>query len=129
MLDFFKKMLGLKDKPLPRKEKEMLKKPELHEAVMEKKEKQEPEVVEPVEAVMETQEEEKEIQEEEKETQEEEKETQEEEKETQEEEEAYVTNMPEHNFDDSKDFHGVIDDEEHEGDRELAALEQEEESD
>ena len=112
-------MLGLKDKPLPRKEKEMLKKPELDEPVMEKKEKQEPEVVEPVEAVMEN------------------KEKQEPEvvepvepvMETQEQEEAYVTNMPEHNLVDSDDFNPVIDDEEHEGDRELRALEEEEESD
>ena len=117
MLDFFKKMLGLKDKPLPRKEKEMLKKPELNEPVMEKKEKQEPEIVkevllsavaEPVEPVVENKEEQKEAQEE---------------------EEAYVTNMPEHNLVDSDDFNPVIDDEEHEGDRELRALEEEEESD
>ena len=48
--------------------------------------------------------------------------------EEQENEEGYVTNMPEHNLVDSDDFNPVIDDEEHEGDRELRALEEEEES-
>ena len=48
--------------------------------------------------------------------------------EEQENEEGYVTNMPEHNLVDFDDFNPVIDDEEHEGDRELRAHDEEEES-
>lgn len=125
MFDFFKKLLGFKEKPLPPPHKEKVEFPPLPRPSPseEKLEKEDVDVVEeplvsavdavPVEPVM-------------KENEEQEPEVVET---TELEEEAYVTVMPEQNLNDSDDFNPVIDDEEHEGDRELRALEEEEESD
>ena len=132
MFDFFKKLLGFKEKPLPPPKEEVpfLPQPPKPSPSEEELEKEDVEFVEQLimeqQPVMEEQEvevveqpvmEEQEVEFVEQPVMEE-----------QENEEGYVTNMPEHNLVDSDDFNPVIDDEEHEGDRELRALEEEEES-
>ena len=132
MFDFFKKLLGFKEKPLPPPKEEVpfLPQPPKPSPSEEELEKEDVDVVEQLimeqQPVMEEQEvevveqpvmEEQEVEFVEQPVMEE-----------QENEEGYVTNMPEHNLVDSDDFNPVIDDEEHEGDRELRALEEEEES-
>ena len=132
MFDFFKKLLGFKEKPLPppKEEVPLLPQPPKPSPSEEELEKEDVEFVEQLimeqQPVMEEQEvevveqpvmEEQEVEVVEQPVMEE-----------QENEEGYVTNMPEHNLVDFDDFNPVIDDEEHEGDRELRAHEEEEES-
>ena len=120
MFDFFKKLLGFKEKPLPPPKEEVpfLPQPPKPSPSEEELEKEDVDVVE--ELIMEQQPfmDEQEVEVVEQPVMEE-----------QNNEQGYVTNMPENNLVDSDDFNPVIDDEEHEGDRELRALEEEEESD
>ena len=132
MFDFFKKLLGFKEKPLPPPKEEVpfLPQPPKPSPSEEELEKEDVDVVE--ELIMEQQpvmeEQEVEVVEQPVMEGQEVEFVEQPVMEEQENEEGYVTNMPEHNLVDSDDFNPVIDDEEHEGDRELRALEEEEES-